>query len=156
MLKKIPDKAQSVLFRDVLKRDTVTARRVHLLQILLREKYLSRESLIRKVEYLMGYYSFGKNSWEDIFYRDMRVVKKALKEAGFEVNYSRTKDKLGYYLTGNPLLGDDVKKEISGAIAELDNSQIEIYKKMPPAQKFFQAISIIDFGRRIKLKQEQI
>ncbi len=42
----IPKKALETLLQDALGRDTVTARRTHLLKILLHERYLSREQLI--------------------------------------------------------------------------------------------------------------
>ena len=48
------------------------------------------------------------------------------------------------------------KSEIAGAIAELDEEQVKIYKDMSPAQKFYQATSIIDFGKRVSLEREQI
>ena len=156
MLEKIPTKAQSFLLRDAEKRDRVTARRVYLTRALLRENYLSRESLIRRVEYLMGFKSFEEKSWEDTFYRDMRVVKQALKEAGFRVKYSRKKNSDGYYLEGKSRLSEEVKKEIAGAIAELDEEQMKIYKDMSPAQKFYQATSIIDFGQRVRLERKEI
>ena len=156
MLEEIPQKAQSFLLRDAQKRDRVTARRVYLLRALLRENYLSRETLIRRVEFLMGFKVFEGKSWEDTFYRDMRVVKQALKEAGFELGYCRKKDNKGYYLAGEPRLSKIVQKEISGAIAELDDAQMIIYKKMSPAQKFYQATSIIDFGKRVYLQRGQI
>jgi len=104
----------------------------------------------------MGFKSFEEKSWEDTFYRDMRVVKQALREAGFEVKYSRKKNNDGYYLEGMSRLSKEVKKEIAGAIAELDEEQVKIYKDMSPAQKFYQATSIIDFGKRVSLEREQI
>ena len=156
MLEEIPTKAQSFLLRDAEKRDRVTARRVYLTRALLRENYLSRETLIRRVEYLMGFKSFEEKSWEDTFYRDMRVVKQAFREAGFELRYCRKEDDKGYYLAGEPRLSKIVQKEISGAIAELDDVQMEIYKNMSPAQKFYQATSIIDFGQRVRLQREEI
>ena len=155
MLEEIPTKAQSFLLQDAEKRDRVTARRVYLVRALLRENYLSRETLIRRVEFLMGFKSFEEKSWEDTFYRDMRVVKQALKEAGFEVKYSRRKNESGYYLAGGSRLSIEVKKEIAGAIAELDEEQMKIYKDMSAAQKFYQATSIIDFGKRVSIQRAQ-
>ena len=151
----IPVNAQSFLLKDAEKRDRVTARRVQLLRALLRENYLSREALIQRVEYLMGFKSFDEKSWEDTFYRDMRVVKQALKAAGFKVKYSRKKEICGYYLDGEPALSADVQAEISGALVELDDEQIKSYRNMPPAQKFFQAVSMIDLGKQVSLGRSE-
>ncbi len=153
MLSKLPADIQSVLFRDAEKRDPVTARRANLIRVLLRQRYLTREALIERVEFKMGYPSFGKKSWEDNFYRDMRVVKKALRRTGYELQYSRKKERSGYYFANEPALGEKVKREIAGAVRELDDAQIEIYKKMSPAQKFYQSASIIDLGRQVQKRQ---
>ena len=85
MFTQLPETTQHYLLRDAEKRDPVTARRSHLARLLLRERYLTRESLMFRVESLMGFASFGEKSWKDNFYRDMRVVKAALKQAGFKL-----------------------------------------------------------------------
>jgi len=48
----------------------------------------------------VGYACFGKKSWVDNFFREMRVVKAALKQSSIEVKYSRSIDRPGYYLWG--------------------------------------------------------
>ena len=151
MLTKLPEPAQRYLLHDAAQRDPITARRFHLARLLLRERYLTRESLMFRVEILMGFACFGEKSWEDNFYRDMRVVKSALKQAGFKLKYSRNREIPGYYLAGEPALHPDVEKEIVGALSELDSEQIEIYKRISPAQKFYQACSIIDMARKVSL-----
>ena len=149
MLTQLPETTQRYLLRDAENRDPVTARRSHLAQLLLRERYLTRENLMLRVESLMGFASFGDKSWKDNFYRDMRVVKVALKQAGFDLKYSRTGDRPGYYIAGEAALHSDVKKEIAGALNEIDQEQIEIYKRISPAQKFYQACSIINLGKKV-------
>jgi hypothetical protein len=152
MLTQLPDATQRYLLHDAQQRDPVTARRSHLACFLLREQYLTRESLISRIESLMGFASFGKKSWKDNFYRDMRVVKAALRQAGFVLEYSRTKGKSGYYIAGQDALHPDVKRSIVGALNELDQAQIEIFKRLPPAQKFFQACSMINLGRKVSMR----
>ena len=152
MLTQLPETTQNYLLRDAEKRDPVTARRSQLARILLRERYLTRESLMTRVESMMGFASFGDKSWKDNFYRDMRVVKAALKQAGFDLKYSRTGEKPGYYFAGEAPLHPDVKKEIAGAIKEIDPEQIEIYKRISPTQKFYQACSIINLGRKVSMR----
>ena len=145
----LPDAAENYLYRDAIERDPVTARRAKLAQVLMRERYLTRESLIVRVEAQIGYACYGKKSRVDNFYRDMRVVKAALKRCGFLVNYSRSKDSPGYYFSGREALHSSVKAEIAGALREIDQQQIKITKQLTPAQKFFQACSITDLARRV-------
>jgi hypothetical protein len=152
MLTQLPETIQNYLLRDAEKRDPVTGRRSQLARVLLRERYLSRESLIFRVESVMGFASFGEKSWKDNFYRDMRVVKAALKRAGFDLKYSRTGEKPGYYFAGESSLHPDVRKEIAGALQEIDQEQIEIYKRISPAQKFYQACSIINLASKISMR----
>ena len=99
---------------------------------------------------MMGDASFGQKSVVDNFYRDMRIAKKAFKQSGYELKYSQKKERSGYYLVNQPALGEKMRKEIAGAVHELDDAQIEIYKQMSPAQKFYQSASIIDLGRQVQ------
>jgi len=46
----------------------------------------------------------------------MRVVKAALKRAGFDLKYSRTAQNPGYDFAGEISLHSHVKKEIAGAL----------------------------------------
>jgi len=151
MLTQLPEAAQSYLLDDAQQRDPVTARRINLAQTLLRERYLTRESLMYRVEISMGFASFGRKSWRDTFYRDMRVVKAALKQAGYSLKYSRTEKKTGYYLAGEAPLHPALKAAIAGALKEIDPKQIEIYKRISPSQKFYQACSIINLAKKVSL-----
>ena len=146
---RLPEESQSYLLLDGQKRDVVTARRVNLLRILWRERYLTRDGLMRRVEIVMGHACFGEKSWEDNFYRDMRVVKTALKHSGHELSYSRKREKPGYYLAGEPVLHPAEEKAVREALRELDPHQIEIYKRISPAQKFFQACSITNLAKKV-------
>ncbi|HSG43100.1 MAG TPA: hypothetical protein VLA72_08085 [Anaerolineales bacterium] len=152
MITQLPETTQRYLLRDAEKRDPVTARRSHLTRILLRDQYLTRESLMLRVEFLMGFTSFGEKSWKDTFYRDMRVVKAAMERAGFFLKYSRAGERPGYYIAGEAPLHSEVKKEIAGALKEIDQEQIEIYKHISPAQKFYQACSIINLSKKVSLR----
>ena len=151
MLTQLPESTQHYLLQDAENRDPVTARRSFLARFILRERYLTRESLMFRVESFMGFASFGEKSWKDNFYRDMRVVKAALKRADFDLKYSRAGDHPGYYIAEEPSLHQDVKKEIAGALDEIDQEQIEIYKRIPPAQKFYQACSIINLSKKVSM-----
>ncbi|MEA3351230.1 MAG: hypothetical protein U9Q82_11455, partial [Chloroflexota bacterium] len=85
LMKDLPLKAQNIILHDAVERDIVTARRKCLLEILWHERYLTRSGLIARVEAELVKGCFGKSAWEDVFYRDMRVVKKAFQAAGYEL-----------------------------------------------------------------------
>jgi len=147
----LPETAQRVIIPYVEKQTRAAIRRWHLANILLRERYLTREALMFRVESIMGFASFGENNRKGNFYRDMCVVKAALKQIDFDLKFSRSMDKPGYYFAGEDSLHPDVKKEIAGALDEIDQEQIEIYKRISPAQKFYQACSIINLAKKVSL-----
>src|SRR3990172_6697209 len=91
----LPFAAIDILLQDAIQRDITTARRVALLELLWNERYLTRAQLIARVELRLGRGCFGSSAWQDTFYRDMRVVKKALDTADFPLLYSRNKQQPG-------------------------------------------------------------
>jgi len=88
----LPEPAQRILVPDKEKQNTAIVRYWHLANILFRERYLTCEALIFRVESIMGFASFGENNRKNNFYRDMRVVKAALKQIGFDLKFSRSED----------------------------------------------------------------
>jgi hypothetical protein len=140
-----------------MKRDITTARRVALLQILRSERYLTRLQLVAKVELRLGKNCFGVSAWEDTFYRDVRFVKQAFEGAGYQVLYSRKKEQPGYYLDGQPALSSEFKQVLKGSAAEVDQRQIDIYRKLSFAERFHQGCSISDIARKVvayRIRQE--
>ncbi|MCB2160748.1 hypothetical protein KQH40_01535 [bacterium] len=146
---RLPTKLTTALISDAVARDRVTARRAALLEILWYERYLTRKQLISRVEYQEGMHCFGIKTWQETFFRDMRFVKKAFSTAGYTLKYSRSTETPGYYLKGEGNLHKDIQIAIRGAIAELDEVQMLIYQRLTPAQKFAQAVSMIDLGRKV-------
>ncbi len=142
-------KAQDTILQDAIQRDLTTARRAALLSILWQERYLTRAQLIVRVEQRLGKNCFGVSAWEDTFYRDMHVVKQAFKAAGFTLAYSRNKHQIGYYLDGQPAISPELKQILHSSIAEVDSRQIEIYKRLTPADRFRQGCSISDTARHV-------
>ena len=65
-------------------------------------------------------------------------------------------DKPGHYFAGEDSLHPDVKREIAGSLDEIDQEQIEIYKRISPAQKFYQACSIINLAKKVSLEKGQV
>ena len=151
----IPKEALESLLQDALDRDTVTARRTHLLKILLHERYLSREQLVVRLDGLLGKNCFGKGAWEDTFYRDMRIVKKALRAAGYRLKYSRNPGKPGYYIHQQPAISDELAEILAHSIAEVDPAQIRIWRQMSPAERFRLGSSITDAARQAVAYRQQ-
>ena len=142
-------KSIEVILQDAIKRDITTARRVALFQTLWNERYLTRAQLIARVEYQLGRNCFGISAWEDTFYRDMRLVRQAFQAAGYVLEYSRNKERAGYFLNGQPALLSEFKRMLNASITEVDVRQIEIYKQLSPATRFRQGCSISDTARNV-------
>jgi hypothetical protein len=154
----IPEEILQSLLQDAFQRDRTTARRVTLLNILLKERFLARICLMARVEDRLGRGCFGDASWKDTFYRDMRVVKEAFQSAGYELAYSRSKGQSGYYLRGQPRLDTEIIQVIAGSVAEVDPQQIAISSRLGPANRFRQGCSISDTALRVvayRLKQRR-
>jgi hypothetical protein len=151
----IPTNALETLLQDALSRDMVTARRTHLLKILLHERYLSREQLIVRLEGLLGKGCFGKGAWEDTFYRDMRIVKKALQAAGYRLKYSRNPGRPGYYIHLQPAISDELAEILAHSVAEVDPAQIRIWRQMSPAERFRLGCSITNSARKAVAYRQQ-
>ena len=125
-------RAINVLLQDAIERDITTARRAALLHILRNERFLTRSQLIARVEYQFGRNCFGVLAWEDTFFRDMRVVKQAFQAVGLVLDYSRKKEKRGYYVREQEALSLEFKQMmIKAGAAEVDQRQIDIYASYP-------------------------
>ncbi len=145
----LPVVMKDAILHDAIQRDGTTARRVALLEILWNERYLTRSQLIVRVEIRLGKNCFGIAAWEDTFYRDMRFVKQAFEAAGYRLRYSRNKQQPGYYLDGQPALSAEFKQILHSSAAEVDQRQLDIYRKLSFAERFYQGCSISDIARKV-------
>lgn len=145
----LPLVMKDAILRDAIQRDITTARRAALLEILCNERYLTRAQLITRVELRLGKNCFGISAWEDTFYRDMRFVKQAFEATGYRLLYSRNRQQPGYYLDGQPALSSEFKQIMMGSAAEVDQRQIDIYRKLSFAERFHQGCSISDTARKV-------
>lgn len=146
-----------VILNDAMQRDITTARRVTLLQILWNERYLTRAQLIVRTEYRLGKNCFGISAWEDTFFRDMRVVKQAFQAAGYVLEYSRDRKNKGYYLKGQPALSPEFSQMVKSSAEEVDQRQIDIYRRLSAADRFRQGCAISDTARNVvayRIRQE--
>jgi hypothetical protein len=141
--------ALDVLLDDAIARDRTTARRAALLNVLQHERYLTRAQLIARVEGKLGKGCFGDSAWIDTFFRDMQVVKRALRAAGCQLAFSRSLRQPGYYLRGHPPLSPQLSAILDGSIAEVDPSQIAIFKRLSFQQRFQQGCSVSDLARQV-------
>ena len=141
--------ALEILLDDAITRDRTTARRAALLNILQHERYLTREQLIIRVEGKLGKGCFGDCAWIDTFFRDMQVVKRAFHAAGYQVAYSRSLKQPGYYLRDQPPVSFQLSAILNCSVAEVDPSQIAIFKQLSSQQRFEQGCSITNLARQV-------
>jgi len=144
-----PPAIQEFLLADAIRRDRTTARRVALVKILFHERYLTRAQLIARVELEMGKNCFGESAWEDTFYRDMLVTKRALSAVGFNLSFSRSRTQPGYYLRGQPAISPELAKVLDGCIAEVDLAQSAIFRQLTFAQRFQQGCSVTNLACQV-------
>lgn len=153
----LPTVMQDAILHDAIQRDITTARRAALLEILWNERYLTRVQLIARVELRLGRGCFGSSAWRDTFYRDLRIVKLAFETGGYRLLYSRNKQQPGYYLDGQPALSSEIKQVLKSSAAEVDQRQIDIYRTLSFAERFYQGCSISDTARKVvayRIRQE--
>lgn len=139
----------AVLLEDAITRDRTTARRVALLNILQHERYLTREQLIVRVEGKLGEGCFGDSAWVDTFFRDMQVVKRALRAAGYQLGYCRNRKLPGYYLIDQPKISAQLSAILEGSIAEVDLTQISIARRLASQKRFQQGCSITNLACQV-------
>jgi len=147
VITKPPHKAQDMLLLDAVQRDRTTARRSCLLNILWGERFLTRTHLMVRIEAVLGEGCFGDSAWEDTFYRDMRVIKRALSASGYYLAYSRSSKHPGYYLKEQPALGSELSAVIEASVSEVDPDQITIYQTLSLEDRFQLGFSISDTAR---------
>ena len=145
----LPTVMKDAILQDAVQRDITTARRVALLKILWNERYLTRAQLIGRVELRLGKNCFGASAWEDTFYRDMHFVKQAFEAARYQLSYSRKKEQPGYYLEGQPALRSEIQQVLKGSATEVDQRQIDVYRKLSFAERFHQGCSVSDTARKV-------
>ena len=145
----LPEKIQFALLEDAADRDRTTARRLCLLRILWHERYLTRDGLINRVEAVLGKGFFGETAWRDTFYRDMRVVKRALDKERYILAYSRTRSRRGYYFRDQPPIHPDLLLVLEGSLDEVDRVQISVYRQLSPSERFQVGCSTSDTARDV-------
>jgi hypothetical protein len=77
-------------------------------------------------------------------FHDMRIVKKALQAAGYQLKYSRKAVGPGYYLDQQPRVSAELAEIVAHSAAEVDPAQIRIWRQMPPSERFRLGSSITE------------
>ncbi len=138
--------------RELTRQDLPCARRCALLRLVWQESFLTREGLISRVEDLLGRGCFGgrvpAGALASSFSRDMAAVRGALRQAGQSLAYSRQPGKPGYYVPGRPILDESLARMIAGAKAEVDERQIQIFRRLRPQERIRQAAYLSDWLRQ--------
>jgi hypothetical protein len=87
----------------------------------------------------------------------MRLVKQAFLAAGLNLEYSRDKNRPGYYIRDQGALSPEFSKMVRASAAEVDQRQIDIYRMLSPAARFQQGCAISDTARNVvafRIRQE--
>jgi hypothetical protein len=75
----------------------------------------------------------------------------------YPLSYSRNKRQPGYHLHGQPALSPEIKQILKTSAAEVDQRQIDIYRKLSYAERFYQGCSISETARKVvayRIRQE--
>ncbi len=76
-------------------------------------------------------------------------VVKAFKASGYELAHSRDKERRGYYLRGEGELSEELYIQIKGAVDEIDPKQVEITRRLCPAQRVQQGLSLTGLAHSV-------
>jgi hypothetical protein len=145
----LPHELERIILDDAISRDLTTARRALLIKLLCHERYLKREHLIERVANYLGKHCFGRSAWQDTFFRDMRFVKHAFQQIGYHLRYSRRIQQPGYYFQDQPALSPEMTTIIHHSKSELDSTQLHIFQRLSPADRFRMGCSTSDLALKV-------
>ena len=140
-MRHLPGAVIQAALEESCQRDPVTARRLTLLNLLLRESHQRQASLISRTEARLGRGCFGQAA-ALAFRRDMQAVKLILAAGGQTLRYGRKAESAGYYIEGRPELAPEITRAIHGAAQELDPHQIAVFAHLAPGQRLRLAVRL--------------
>ncbi len=126
-------------------------RRKRTLTFLYHERYLTRKGLSSRLEMALG----SIPSWF-VFVQDMWFVWRAFLAIGYQLAYSWTGERRGFYLRGEGDLSLEFLRAIRGAVAEVDPRQVEITRRLTPAQRVQQGMSITNLAQSVVRYRQRI
>jgi hypothetical protein len=135
-------------------------RRSLLARMIWQASYQRSPGLIDNVAYLLGGKVWGAHPRATLA-ADLLALRRALAAAGHRLRYSNQSGQKGFYVQGRPPLDPQLVKGICGAMAEVDPAQMAILRRLTPAQRFAQAMSMIEFvhkagARRLRHRQPSL
>ena len=137
--------------------DGPALRRSLLARMIWQVSYQRSIGLIENVAYLIGWRTWGEKPRATLS-ADILILRQQLAAVGQRLAYSCQPDHKGFYVRGRPLLDPQLEQRMIGAMAEIDPVQMEITRRLTPAQRFAQAMSMIDFVTKAgvhRLRQRQ-
>ncbi|CAN5694222.1 hypothetical protein BH10CHL1_BH10CHL1_03730 [soil metagenome] len=137
--------------------DLPALRRSLIARMIWQVSYQHSTGLIENIAYLIGRRAWGENPRATLA-ADMLYLRRVLAIAGHHLAYSQQSEHRGFYIPGRPLLDPQLERRMLGAMAEIDPAQMAITRQLTPAQRFAQAMSMIDFVTRVgvyRLRQRQ-
>jgi hypothetical protein len=148
----LPVELRLGLLQDAQARDTVTARRAALLELLWNEANLTGTGLISRTEWVVGRGCFGKASTASLK-RDLRALKAVLAASGWQLRFSRRPGRRGYYIPGRPELAPEIAANIRAGMSDVDPYQVELASRLTPAQRAKQAGMLSDQLRMMAVRR---
>lgn len=148
---------KAILTLDQTTRGEVSrVRRKHLLGFLYHQRYLTRKGLAWRLERTLGSdYSLWDISLP-VFILGIWFVRKAFLAAGYKLGYSRKGERKGYYLRGEGEVSPEMGRAIKGAVTEIDPRQVEITRRLSPAQRVQQGLSLTDLAHKVVRYRKEI
>jgi len=127
-------------------REDTRTRRKRILRFLYNERYLTWKGISLRLELV----SESFLSWWDgnliAFILDMWFVRKAFFKIGYQLAYSLMGERQGFYLRGERELSPEMHRAIQGAVAEIDPRQVEITRRLTPAQRVQEGLSLTNLA----------
>jgi hypothetical protein len=123
-------------------------RRSLIARMIWQASYQRSPGLIDNVAYLLGRQIWGGQPRTTLA-SDILALRRALADAGQRLRYSNRPGQKGFYVQGRPPLDAELVQGIYGAMAEVDPAQMAIIRRLTPAQRFAQAMSMIDFVHKV-------
>ncbi len=136
--------------------EVARVRRKHLLEFLYHQRYLTWKGLSWRLERTLG----ADCSWWSIsllaFILDIWFVRKAFLAAGYKLGYSWKGERKGFYLRGEGEISQELSIVISGAVSKVDPKQVEITRRLSPAQRVQQGLSITNLSHKVVRYRKEI
>jgi len=124
--------------------DPAALRRSMIARMIWQVSYQRSPGLIANVAYLLGWRTWGEQPRLTLA-ADIYLLRRALADVGHHLAYSIKPNQRGFYIQGRPALDPQLERRMKGAMAEIDPAQMAITRRLAPAQRFAQAMSMIEF-----------